>query len=436
MAHTPTIKVNLVLTGLIENEFERDSGGIQLSEISFAEYFQQNKFKDMELTILARGGNKNTRIKRANYTLELFKGTPLAEGGIIETWLFSQQVNCYLINSLFNNKEKKQIIHFTSIGPAINFLTPEFWFFKRKKKISPLICYTIYNFHYAVARRAYDIFRDYFEEWAFLHSAEEKIINKADYVFVPSLSFSKYLEKIFKRRIIFLPNTIGEISKFKTKIKKNNWICDKYILLFSICRLAKEKNLERCIRSFHNILKMRNFFNLKYLIAGEGEEKIKLISLAKKLGLKYFVRKNNDSLRFCFDQLRYKDIIFMGRIKGEEKKIVWNLIDILLLPSLREISPLVGLEALVYGKPIIASNILGWRDLFNVGAEIHLVDPNKEVDLVRVVLSTVKTLPFQKEEISKRQHKIYNENFSPQIVILKRINIYEDIVKKADKRGA
>jgi len=428
----PKIKINLVLTGLIDNEFEKDSGGIQLSEISFSENLAKFSLGKIDLTVFARGEskkNKNRKMKNGGFKIKIIPSYSSYLGGIYQTWDFSHRVDRFLSLDL---EKGPQIIHFTSIGPALTFLTPEFWYFKKRKKFSTAVCYTLYNFHYSISQKPYDIFTLYPDEWKFLHDEERKIVLKSDFVFVPSFNFVDYLERKFRREIIYLPNTIGSIKTYGSKCSELFREKD-YFMILSMCRLAREKNLRRVIKSFSYFKKTKYSVGFKLFIAGDGEEKGDLISYGNNLGLRVLERKEKERLDSLLRKAKNNDVIFLGKIVETEKKKIWNLSDIFFLPSLREVSPLVGLEALAYGKPIVASNIYGWKDIKDIGGIIYLCNPQNVLEMAYALSSCVSATLKYKRKIFFKQREVYRRYYSPEVVIPRRIKIYEKIMKRITK---
>lgn len=70
---------------------------------------------------------------------------------------------------------------------------------------------------------------------------------------------------------------------------------------------------------------------------------------------------------------------FIGEVSGEKKTSFFNCIDVFVFPSFIDTFPLVLLESLSFGKPIICSNIGGMIDIAtpDVGYVFNHEDPNK-----------------------------------------------------------
>ncbi|MCR4285479.1 MAG: glycosyltransferase [Candidatus Kaiserbacteria bacterium] len=84
-----------------------------------------------------------------------------------------------------------------------------------------------------------------------------------------------------------------------------------------------------------------------------------------------------------FDQTR---IHVLSNLKDEDLVSVYQRATVLVTPSLMEGYGLVGLEALMVGTPVIASNIPVYREVY--GDKVAYFDPTSPRDLARVIRET------------------------------------------------
>lgn len=142
---------------------------------------------------------------------------------------------------------------------------------------------------------------------------------------------NKYGIEVSKIKVI--PN--GVENKFYNKSQRK--LPKKPRLLF-VGRLEKQKNLPQFFNSLQGISE-------KYTttIVGDGTLKSDLKTLAKNLKL--------------------KNITFTGRADGKKLLNYYKKSDMFVLPSEREGMPLVLLEAMAMGLPIVATNVTGNRDV-------------------------------------------------------------------------
>ncbi|OGF28548.1 hypothetical protein A2477_01250 [Candidatus Falkowbacteria bacterium RIFOXYC2_FULL_47_12] len=98
--------------------------------------------------------------------------------------------------------------------------------------------------------------------------------------------------------------------------------------------------------------------NVKCLVCGDGDLRVKYENLAKELKIE-------------------KQVIFAGRVPDEELVLHYNLADIFVLPSTdaSEAFGMVLLEAMACGVPVMASDLPGVRSVFENGVQGITVAP-------------------------------------------------------------
>ena len=196
-----------------------------------------------------------------------------------------------------------------------------------------------------------------------------KIYKKFSYKIVcPSKELSTELKKKFKLEIVWIPNPIHDflikISKKKIKIKKNY-----YWNLVSVGRLSTQKNHELTINSVSNIIKKNGIKNVRLNIIGEGELKIKLLSLINDLNLGNYVKI----------------------IKSQNPHSILKKSDIFISSSLYEGLPNNLLEALCYKKVIVSSACkTGPKEILLNGKFGFLINPNDQFLLEKSILKIIK----------------------------------------------
>ena len=125
------------------------------------------------------------------------------------------------------------------------------------------------------------------------------------------------------------------------KLKRDLDINEKDFVIGSVSRLAKEKSIDRVIKTFEKITKKIN--NAKLLIVGDGPDILELMDLAKSLGLS-------------------KNVIFTGKIPIEEVQIYYQLMDLYVTFSVTETQGLTVLEAMASSIPVLAINDSSFAD--------------------------------------------------------------------------
>jgi len=142
------------------------------------------------------------------------------------------------------------------------------------------------------------------------------------------------------------------------KLKSKYGINSKYTLLF-IGRLVEKKGVIYLIEAMLNIISQ---FDANLIICGKGPLRKDLEKYVKEKSIENFVK-------------------FAGFINNHDKRNYLSLSEILIVPSIitqsgdTEGLPVVVLEGLAAGKPIIVSNVGGIKDVIQNGYNGFIVEP-------------------------------------------------------------
>lgn len=216
---------------------------------------------------------------------------------------------------------------------------------------------------------------------------------------------SRY-EGIRPDKIMVIPNGIDG-GKYNIKIDKNKKrreldIDNKYnIILGFVGRLSPEKGLIYLVKAMEAIVK--EFPNVLLLIVGEGVllEELKRESIA--LGIE-------------------RNIRFLGP-RSDINEIL-GILDIFVLPSLREGLPLVLLEAAVASLPIIATDVGGNNQVVKHGINGLLVkhgDAAPICDALRQLILNDK----MRQGFGRKSYNLFINNFTIEKMISEYENIYQ-----------
>jgi len=147
-------------------------------------------------------------------------------------------------------------------------------------------------------------------------------------------------------------------------------------VLLTVARLDERKGHDKVIEALPAILKVMP--EIRYLIAGTGEEEPRLRSMVRELGLE-------------------EQVLFAGSLADDALPLYYNLCDIFILPN-RETERyalwkgeiegfgIVFLEAAACGKPVIAGRSGAVDEVVIDGDTGLLVDPRSAPDIAGAVL--------------------------------------------------
>ncbi len=168
------------------------------------------------------------------------------------------------------------------------------------------------------------------------------VLKHIDRIITVDIGTKEFYEKKYpwiKSKIILIEVGINTdlfipMDKYKLREKYNLDREDKLVLF--IGRLEKEKNLEFLINSF-NELKIKNK-KCKLILVGDGRERNNLENLVRKLKLE-------------------NSIVFKGALDHNKIPEIINCSDVLTICSMYESGPLVAIESLACGIPVVTNDI-------------------------------------------------------------------------------
>jgi len=195
------------------------------------------------------------------------------------------------------------------------------------------------------------------------------IVNSVKSIIVPS-EFSKkeIIEnyKVPRSKVIRIPNFLT-FGNLKTRLNfKKKYKLKKYILF--VGRFSVEKGLEYLLKSFRLILKRKE--GIKLVIIGGKRGYIKIISeLIKNFGLE-------------------KNVILLSNVSDEEVYSAFKFAELVVIPSIYEPFGIVALEAMYFGKPIVAFRIGGIGEIVKNGLNGILVE-ERDIEKLSEAISKV-----------------------------------------------
>jgi galacturonosyltransferase len=220
--------------------------------------------------------------------------------------------------------------------------------------------------------------------------------NENNYLFF----ISNKMINLNKTKII--PGSGVNIDKFKPMSKENQ---DGIIRFLFIGRIMKEKGIEEYLKVADSLT--LKYSNLEFQILGPfEEEKYKDIILTNKNPRIKYLGISND-------------------VRNEIKEA-----DCIVNPSYHEGMSNVLLESAAMGKPLIASNISGCKEIIEDGYNGYLFEVKSAVSLEDKIIRFIELDTKEKELMGKNSRKKVEAEFDRNIVINEYMKAINDILHR------
>lgn len=298
-----------------------------------------------------------------------------------------------------------------------------FWFkmFLTIKKIKPDIIQTqgitmtvpavlakkILGIPYIISGRGCDVYKS----WPFKETISKLGFKNTDTSVALTGDMKKAMQKFSNKRVKVVPNGIDtkkfNFDKYESR-EKLGLDHDKKIVLF-VGRLEPVKGLKYLIEAI-NILKDTK--NLELIIIGNGNEKNNLEVLVKDL------------------KLNGENVTFTGKISNEKIPEYMAAADVFVLPSLSEGFPVVILEAMATGLPIVTTKVKGLPEIVEDNINGLLVPPQNPEELADKI-----NLLLNDENLRKKisiLNKEKSKSYSWENVALTLEKLYVSTIKDSE----
>ena len=154
------------------------------------------------------------------------------------------------------------------------------------------------------------------------------------------------------------------------------------------------------------IIKDKGVCNLRFAIAGTGEEEEKLKELVTEKHLEDLVS-------------------FVGWVAGDKKRNLLLESQVLVSPSYNEGLPISILEAASYGMPIVSTDVGDISMIVRDGINGYLINPGEVEDLAKAIMNA--SLRENFERMSFESRKKAEESFSIDVFYIKLLEIYRSV---------
>src|SRR6266699_1313029 len=227
-------------------------------------------------------------------------------------------------------------------------------------------------------------------------------LRASDITIVLNTSVQRWIKQ-YKNEVYYLPNGV-DLELFDKPPKQET---SNYNLLF-LGRLEKIKGVESLIQAIPFIIKV--FPQTTLTIVGDGGNKTDLFNLTKNLQLE-------------------KHIQFTGWVEHKDLDTYYEKASLVVVPSIvADAFPLVILEAMSAGRPVIGTNIGGIPEIIDDKVDGYLVEPENPEQIADKVIKLFQEANLLKELGRNARKKA--EKFSIEKHVENLEKIYEGVIKK------
>ncbi|MEO0197395.1 MAG: glycosyltransferase family 4 protein [candidate division WOR-3 bacterium] len=237
-----------------------------------------------------------------------------------------------------------------------------------------------------------------------------KLCIKSSYkIIVQSESLKEqFTDIVSENKIEVLPNTFEEMFLNINPKREGNKILFLGLLTFA-------KGYNDLVKVAKEILS--EFENVEFIFVGERmktETNIFYNQLTKeKLKIEPYI------------ELNHKNVKYIKNVYGEEKKRIYEVCDIFVLPSYSEGFSMAILEAMVSGLAVITTPVGANKDIIKNFENGILIEPGNLTQLKNSIILLLKDKNLR-EKLSKNARNFAINNFHPEIVRKKLERIFEN----------
>lgn len=235
--------------------------------------------------------------------------------------------------------------------------------------------------------------------------------NKADAFFVLGNIFKEKLISmgISKNTKFFIETTIADdeyISGFNIEKKINKFIAEDIPIKFLlISRIVSGKGILFTIDIFNKTQKNTSH-KMELTIAGDGD-------------------KLSETIQFVKDN-KVENVNFTGYVKGSMKHKLFSESYFLILTSKSEGLPGVIVEGMLYGLPIITSNVGAISDWVKNNENGFITNSKNADDFVPFIKKLIKCKDLY-VKIARNNHKIAKNNFTKEVITKRFLEHYKEV---------
>jgi phenylacetate-CoA ligase len=140
----------------------------------------------------------------------------------------------------------------------------------------------------------------------------------------------------------------------------------------------------------------------------------------------YIIGPNGDLSQNQIDKIeKVPGVHLCGKVNHETKLSLMKGADMVVVPSLMENFPIVVLEAMACGKPVVATNVGGIPEIIENRCNGILIPP-KNSDALAKAISLIIENPAQAKRLGEAAVRTIKENFTLDAMVQKYLKVLGD----------
>jgi len=237
----------------------------------------------------------------------------------------------------------------------------------------------------------------------------ERFFDRLDGRIAVSEAVRDYLMPYFPGDYRIIPNGI-DLERFSNPaLRPIEWFDDGKLNILFVGRLEKRKGFKYLLRAYARVKKAVPEARLMVVGAYDKEDKEPFVLYARRH--------------------RLRDVRFIGYVSEEDLPRYYRTCHVFCAPSIGfESFGIILLEAMAAGKPIVASNIKGYRSVLEDGEEGILVQPEDEQGLAEALIRLLKD-PALRERMG-RKGQVKAVAYSWHKVAQQVLDYYQELLEK------
>lgn len=237
--------------------------------------------------------------------------------------------------------------------------------------------------------------------WALLTFFEYRLADKLIAVSNATAQEAKLFYGLSDEKVKAIPNGVdlAKLSEDPSREERG--------LILSVGRLVWRKGFHYLINAMPRVLS--SFPNAKLCIVGEGPERAHLNRQVKKLRIENSVNILDMMARSKLDSLFLKSAVYVQ-------------------PSLYEPLATTVLEAMSFGKAIVATRVVGLPEAIQDKVNGLLVEP-EDSDQLSDAIITLLSDPILREKLGRESLSKVERKFSWDVIAKQTLDTYEDVLK-------